>query len=136
MCQIEYRLSDDGTAWSDWAVWVTAQDVTARYLQVRVSTVLDSTDVRFSITRIASLADVPEQIKIFKASIAAAGTRFTMAQLGLRPMLMEYHVGVTVLGSAALYPVVAEEAQAFTVRCFDALGAPHVAQVSIGVRGF
>lgn len=132
----EYRLSDDNEDWTDWFTWTTAQDVTARYLQLRITTVLDSVGVKFTFTSISSLADVPDQETVFKADIAAEGTRFTMEEIGLRPMIMEFHVGVTILGSAALYPVVEEEAQAFTVRCFDALGNPHAARTSIEVRGF
>jgi hypothetical protein len=132
----EYRISNDGETWSAWAGWTTAQDVTGRWLQLRVVTVLDSIGVKFRFTRIAGLADVPDQSALFAASVADGGTRFTIEGIGLRPMIMEFHVGVTVLGSAALFPVVEMEDQAFTVRCFDVLGSTHAAETNIEVRGF
>jgi hypothetical protein len=131
-----FRLSDDGEEWTDWKPFNTPQDVSGRYLQFRVATVLDSIGVKFRFIRIGALADVPDQSVIFTASIADAGTRFTIEQIGLRPILMEFHVGVTVLGSAAMFPVVDKENQAFTVRCFDVFGNAHAAETSIEVRGF
>lgn len=132
----EYCVSDDNETWSDWVVWTSSHEISGRYFQYRFTTVLDSVGVRFDFTRLSGLADVPDQETVFKASIEAEGTRFTIEEIGLRPMLMGFHVGVTILGSAALYPAVEEEAQAFTVRCFDALGNPHAANTSIEVRGF
>jgi hypothetical protein len=132
----EYCLSDDNTAWGAWQVWTGLVDVSARYLQLRFTTVLDAVGVKYAYHKMTTIADVEEQEKIFKAAISENGTRFTFEDLGLRPMIMEYHVGVTVTGTAALYPVVEEEAQAFTVRCFDALGGLHAAATNIEVRGF
>jgi hypothetical protein len=131
-----FHLSDDGDAWTDWTPWNTIQDVSGRYVQFRVSTVLDSVGVKFRFTRIAAVADVPDQETIFRVEIIADGSRFTMEEIGFRPIMIEFHVGVTVLGSAALFPVVEKEDQAFTVRCFDVFGNTHAAETSIEVRGF
>lgn len=130
----EYRLS--AAAWSEWQAWTGPHDVTGRYMQFRFTTDLDSVGVKFRFERLASMADVPEQSTVFKASLPADGGRFTMQDIGLRPMLLLFHVGVTVLGNAALFPAVEQEAQAFTVRAFDVMGNPHAADVSIEVRGF
>jgi hypothetical protein len=63
-------------------------------------------------------------------------TTVTMHELGLRPMLLHYHVGATVLGAAALFPAVEKEEQQFTVRCFDVAGKTHNARISLEIRGF
>jgi hypothetical protein len=135
-CRLEYRVCEEEGGLSEWTPYTTAIDLAGRYLQLRAMTELDSVGVHFDFLRFSIIADVPEQELVFKAAIAADGTRFTFEELGLRPMLMMYHVGVTILGIAALSPVVDEEPQAFTVRCFDALGNSHAAQTSIEVRGF
>lgn len=131
-----YRLSDNGGEWADWQGWTGPHDVSGRFMQFRFTTDLDSVGVHFAFTRLAGMADVPEQSTVFKADIPTDGRRFTMEQIGLRPMLLLYHVGVTVNGSAAFYPAVEQEEQAFTVRVFDVAGNQHAAFVSIEVRGF
>ena len=131
-----YRLSDDAETWSAWEEWTGPHDLSGRYLQLRFATDLDAAGVHFEFTRLAEMADVPEQETIFTTEVPAEGRTFTMREIGFRPILMLFHVGVTVLGTAALYPVVEKREQAFTVTVFDVEGNPHKAALSIEVRGF
>lgn len=131
-----YRLSDDAETWSAWQDWTGPHDLSGRFLQLRFATDLDAVGVHFEFTRLAEMADVPEQAAIFTAEIPAEGRTFSMQEIGFRPILMLFHVGVTVLGTAALYPVVDKAQQAFTVTVFDTAGNPHAAEASIEVRGF
>lgn len=132
----EYRLSDDGQAWGTWTRWAQPHDVVSRYFQTRFSAVTDADGVDYRFTKLYCMADVPEQYATKEISVATAGTTVTMQELGLRPMLLQYHVGATILGAAALYPAVEKAAQQFTVRCFDSAGNTHSAQVSLEIRGF
>lgn len=132
-----YRLSDDAELWSAWEEWTGPHDLSGRFLQLRFVTDIDAAGVRFEFTRLAGMADVPEQETIFTVEIPAEGRTFTMEEIGFRPILMVYHVGVTILGTvAAFYPVVEKGEQAFRVAVFDTMGNPHKAALSIEVRGF
>ena len=132
-----YRHAGEDMAWSDWAEWTSALAVSARYLQFRFTTAIDDEGANYAFTRLSGIADVDEQETFFEADIAAGGTTFALADIGLRPMLRQpYYVGVTVLGTLPYSPAVEDEPQQFTVRCFDRAGNAHAARVKIEVRGF
>ncbi|MEW5725895.1 MAG: hypothetical protein AB1896_22490, partial [Thermodesulfobacteriota bacterium] len=76
-----------------------------------------------------------KEVVALNQAISASGTTFTLAGLGLQ-ILVEYHVGVTVLGTSAAYAVVDQASNQFTVRLFNSAGNSTSGTVNIEVRGF
>jgi hypothetical protein len=82
------------------------------------------------------VADVPDVVvNLASQSIDAAGTTFTLSGLGVT-ILIQYLVGVTVIGTTALTPVVNKQADQFTVQLFNSAGVAAAGTADIQLRGY
>jgi predicted phage tail protein len=132
----EFRTSIDNVTWSDWETWIGAVDRQARYFQLRVTTVVDAGCSDFSFMSIRSVLDVPDKdLRVLDLAVAAGGTTFALASLGVT-FLQEYHVGVTVLASAARTSTVIKTNTDFTVYLYDAAGTAVSGNVDLHLRGY
>lgn len=132
----EYRCSEDGQAWTAWALWTAPADCRGRQVQVRVKPVLDSAQTCFGFTSIKPLVTVPDQRKTLDdQAIPAEGATFALADLGLT-FLSRYTVGVTVLGSSPLTPMVDRQSDRFSVQLFNSSGVGVAGLADIDVGGF
>lgn len=134
--KIEYRLSDDGVQWTDWISYIGIVNVKARFYQARISTLNDSIDVYTKISRIGVLVDVPDKIVVLKEQvIPIEGREYSLQEINMYPIYVQYVVGVTVLGEAGKYAVIEKFEDRFKVRCFDETGAVG-SVVDLEIRGF
>lgn len=132
----EYRVSQDGNTWGAWVLWTAPVDLTARYVQVRVKTKLESTDTDFVFNQIHTTIDVPDkEVRKSNVAIPAGGLTVTHASIGIK-ILSQYNVGVTVLGAAAIYATVDQQADRFTIRLFNNAGTSVAGNVNYILRGF
>ncbi|WP_027367596.1 host specificity factor TipJ family phage tail protein [Desulfocurvibacter africanus] len=136
----EYRCSEDGLAWSDWELWTSGVDFKGiRACQARYRTVLESYQHYFAYMAISPVVDAPDQVALLpgvQITDANAGRTYRLYDdLGLI-ILSTYHVNVTVLGTAGIYPVVEKQSDRFTVRLFNPSGAKTTGTVDIRVGGF
>lgn len=134
--EVQYKISDDNAAWSAWQKLSGRVSCRARYFKIRVVCTVDTAATTFEFSKIRHVADVPDVVVNLKnQSIASSGTTFTLSSLGIT-IFVEYLVGVTVLGTTALYPVVDKQAGQFTVRLFNSGGAGAAGNVDIQLRGY
>lgn len=132
----EYRTSFDGEEWSTWDLWTAPVALHARFVQFRVSTVIESPQVYFAFTGIAPLIDVPDkEATVEGQAISADGTTIYLAELGLK-IVLKYVVSVTVLGTSPLTPVVEKHADRFTVRLHNLAGAGVAGSADLRIGGF
>ena len=134
---LEYRVSDDGVTWSDWKNWNGGPgQENARYWEIRATTDISGPHVNAYFEQIESIVDVAEKEAVAEnQAIASGGTTFTLASLGLS-ILVRYYVGVTVLGTTAVTPVVNKSTDQFTVYLKDSGGSATTGNVDLIVRGY
>jgi predicted phage tail protein len=133
---IQYRTSQDGTTWTDYQILSGIVTCSARFFQIKVSCTVNSAATTFEISKIRHVADVPDVVvNLASQSIDAAGTTFTLLGLGVT-ILIQYLVGVTVIGTTALTPVVNKQADQFTVQLFNSAGVAAAGTADIQLRGY
>jgi hypothetical protein len=133
--KISAQFSDDDIAWSDWQETKGAVQADAQYFKVKMECLVDTANTNFEWTVFAHQADVPDKtLRALNQAINIAGTTFTLAALGLT-ILVEYFVGVTVLGTSSIWPVVNKSASQFTVKLFNSGGAVS-GNADIDIRGY
>lgn len=131
-----FRTSVDNTTWSAYQLFTGQVDCHARYFQIKARCDVDTDATSFEFFRIRSIADVPDvNLPISNKAISVGGTTITLASLGIN-IFIDYHVGVTVLGTSALYPVVNKASNQFTVQLFNSAGASSSGSVDIQLRGY
>jgi hypothetical protein len=134
--EIYYRTSSNNITWTDYQLFKGQVDCHARYYQIKVRCDIDSYNTSFKFSKIRTIADVPDvDYKINDQAISSGGTTITLASLGIN-IFIEYQVGVTVLGTSALYPVVDKASNQFTVHLFNSAGAGSSGNTDIQLRGY
>lgn len=128
-------FSEYNITWTAWQEITGVIQADARYFKIKAGLILDTSATSFEWTSISWAADVPDKkLLVLNQAIDAAGTTITLASLSLT-ILKEYKVGVTVLGSSSIWPVVDKLADQFTVKTFNSAGAV-ASNVDIDIGGY
>jgi len=134
--EVQYKTSDDNVAWSDYQRLSGLVSCHARFFRIKVLCTIDSAATTFEFSKIRHVADVPDVVLNLKnQAVASGGTTFTLSALGIT-ILVEYLVGVTVLGTTALTPVVDKQSSQFVVCLFNSGGSAAAGNVDIQLRGY
>ncbi len=134
--KLYFRTSADNVTWSGYQLFTGQVDCYARYFQIKARCEVDTRSTSFKFSKIRSIADVPDVNHfIANQAVAAGGTTITLASLGIN-IFVDYQVGVTVLGTTALFPVVNKSSNQFTIKLFNTAGAGSSGNVDIQLRGY
>lgn len=132
---VEYRVSDNGTDWSGWSLFESPATLNARYWQHKASPSFRYGVGRLAIQSLKAVADLPDkEVRRHDVAISNLGTNFALSDLGFLNLL-NYYVGVTVLGGAPLKAAVDKSNNNFTVKLFNQAGESVSGSVDLLIRG-
>lgn len=132
---LEYRVSDDNVVWSGWKSFSRQTALHSRYFQHKATLALPFGMGALSLQSFRAVADLPDkEVRLTNVAVGVSGVTFDVVPLGLSALL-DYYVGVTILGAAALKTAVSKSGTSFTVRLFDQTGNAILGSVDLLIRG-
>ena len=132
-----YSTGADPTGES-WLPYSSSVEVEARTFQIKFAFELDNTTSYLKFTKLAMTVDVPDIDYVSSnQSVSASGTTFNMSSDFGLTFQDHYVVGITVIGSTGLYPVMSNDTlTVFDVKLYDSDGNTSDGTVKFRIKGF